>query len=250
MEKLMVKVVSFMLTETYTLDRGKKIKLMVSAFTLIRMAPDTRVTGKMTSSMEMVLRLGRTKHLTRETTLMERSKEQASSPGLMAAHTKVRSWTITLRASVATSGRTIVYSRETGRAIKCTAMVFSPGPMVVRMKASTLTTKKKAKVLLPGPTTDSMWELGLMASRMVLALTQLQLASKSKVNGRKESVLHGFELFLFVSLNLDLILLSPPYKTIIKQTGSTFKDVFSSNTLDILPPSLQQVATQKSYCTR
>jgi hypothetical protein len=95
-----------------------------------------------------------------------------------------------------------------------------------------------------------MWELGLMASRMVLALTQLQLASKSKVNGRKESVLHGFELFLFVSLNLDLILLSPPYKTIIKQTGSTFKDVFSSNTLDILPPSLQQVATQKSYCTR
>ena len=64
-------------------ENGKMTKLMDTEFTNILMDQNMKATGKMTSSMEMVLKLGRTKLVSKDNMLQEKSMELENLFGLM-----------------------------------------------------------------------------------------------------------------------------------------------------------------------
>merc|ERR1719183_3372130 len=74
---------SHMQLETSIKDRGSMTRRMGKAHTLTWMAPDTKVSGKMTSSMVMVLKSGRMVQNIRASTALAQRVARGTSRGRM-----------------------------------------------------------------------------------------------------------------------------------------------------------------------
>ena len=120
---------SFMQMEMYTKENGKTIKLMVKDSTLTLMALGMRESGEKINNTGMVLKDGQMELAIRDTMLMEKSMEKASSFGLTKALILVISLITTLKDKVFTSGQMEESTMETGKITKCKAMGLSHGLM-------------------------------------------------------------------------------------------------------------------------
>lgn len=142
--------------EMFISDHGKMIKLMVLVYTHTKMVLDMKESGKMTNSMERVLKLGPTKHLTKDFMLREKSTGLVCLHGRTAVLTKAPLSITISKGMVATDGLMEEFTKAAGKITRCMEVAFLLGLMDAHMKALTSTTKKKDKALLLGPTIESM----------------------------------------------------------------------------------------------
>jgi hypothetical protein len=119
--------------EMFTRASGRMTRPTARVSTLTWMEADTRVTGLKTNSMGLVWRSGPMVLSMRDITLMGRSREKASSHGLMGVHSAETSLTITFTAVAFMSGLMVEYSQVNGPITRWRVMVHLRGPMAEDM---------------------------------------------------------------------------------------------------------------------
>ena len=102
---------------------------LASTFTM--MVPFIRVTGRMTNSMDMVLKLGLMKLATKELTLMDLNMAKVPFAGRTALVTQDNSVVTTSQVLANTSGAMGATMKASGMRIKCTATESLSGMMAV-----------------------------------------------------------------------------------------------------------------------
>ena len=136
MDKLVVKGVSGMLTETLMKDSGFKIRLMDTASTYMLMVQNILAIGKKMFNTVAGKKHGRTALHLRVIMLKVRNTDREHISGLTVPLSAEVGLTTKLMALECTYGLTEESLRETGKITICTERENTPGPMVDAMKVT------------------------------------------------------------------------------------------------------------------
>jgi hypothetical protein len=167
MIKLLEKEDSFMLTETFTKDNGKKTKQMVMEYILTKMELCIKVIGWKINNTEKVRKHGLMEQNIQVITSMERKTVEGIFSGLTTPDLKENSRITIFKGSALIRGLMDGNTQGCGSTTKWMGKEYLHGLMEGSMKESTLKIKNTGTVFLFGQMADNILEGGEMVSSTV-----------------------------------------------------------------------------------